>query len=67
MRAALPVFWCVDTKTRGKLASLISDISTVKKPVWVEWMTGQPIEEFTSCKDLFEAMAKPPKHPKRVR
>ena len=67
MRAALPIFWCVDAETRGKLASLISEVSAVRKPVWVEWMTGQPIEEFTDYEELFEAMAKPPHHPKRVR
>ena len=65
MRMSLPIFWCVDAETKGLLASRVSGIEAIPKPVWVEW--GKPIEEFTGCEDLFEAMAKPPHHPKRVR
>ncbi len=75
MRAALPVFWCVDDETRGKLASLLETISSLKKDDMVDWATGEAhpapkpkedAEETTEAEELFREMKKPPKHPKRI-
>ena len=67
MRYALPIFWCVDNETRGKLAALITEVHAVKKPVWVEWPSGDPVIEFNDYEELFREMSKPPRHPVRMK
>lgn len=65
MRMSLPIFWCVFDETRGQLASLITGLSAIKHLEWVEWPSGEPIQEFT-IEELFREMKKPPKHPVKV-
>ena len=73
-RMALPVFWCVDDQTRGKLASLITEVSALKKDECVDFKTGKPYkapkpalgEGLTEADILFNQMKKPPRHPRRM-
>ncbi len=74
-RMSLPIFWCVDDETRGKLASLISELSALKKDECVDWETGkappspkpkEDPEEITEAEALFKEMKKPPHHPGRM-
>ena len=76
MRMALPIFWCVDDETRGKLASLLKELSALKKDECVDWETGKPFkapkpkedaEETTEAEALFKEMKRPPHHPVRIK
>ena len=65
MRAALPIFYCVDAKGKGILASRVSGLSAIPRPDWVDWATGEPLQdykEFADAEALFKEMSKPPKH-----
>lgn len=71
MRAALPIFWCLTPEAKGILASMISGLSAIPAPDWVDWETGKPLKSYRIPKDiplehstevLFKEMKRPPRH-----
>ena len=61
MRQALPLIYCVSEDTRAKLLGMVTDLNSVPRMEWVDWLppvefvvTPLPIRDIQEAREYYD-------------